>query len=249
MNNARLKEVLTLIEANASTKSFDTRLAWDMLRLKTINCLVYGESGAGKSSLVKAITGDESIVVSATHQGTKNETAYDMPCGLRVIDTPGFRVPLTTIGGDDEEKPSWFSIKWWKEVSTFCPSCCIFASLIFVNATQVVIWRNLLKDLNSRLHSLKASDRPLCVMYVQRAANRIIAERIRELLALPHKLMVPVFLIISDVCSVDDKALMQVTGTMQTLIDSIGLNAKGHMVRMLLVNSESKIVRGHEHQR
>lgn len=64
----RLKEVLTLIEANSSTSGFDTDLAWDMIQQKTVNVLFYGESGAGKSSLVKALTGDSEINTSATEQ-------------------------------------------------------------------------------------------------------------------------------------------------------------------------------------
>ena len=64
----RLKEVLTLIEANQSTAGFDTDLAWDMVQQRTVNVLFYGESAAGKSSLVKALTGDPSVTTSSTEQ-------------------------------------------------------------------------------------------------------------------------------------------------------------------------------------
>ena len=49
----RLLQVLTLIEAHSSTSGFDTSLAWDMIRRETVNVMVFGEAGAGKSLLVR----------------------------------------------------------------------------------------------------------------------------------------------------------------------------------------------------
>ena len=47
-----MSETLSLIEANNSTSDFNTSLAREMLDAGTVTVYCYGESGAGKSSLV-----------------------------------------------------------------------------------------------------------------------------------------------------------------------------------------------------
>ena len=91
----RVAEVLRLIEANSSTRGFDTSTAWGVARQRTATVLVYGESGSGKSTLVRALTGDQSAASSATSVGTHRENAVRLPSGVSFIDTPGFRVPLS----------------------------------------------------------------------------------------------------------------------------------------------------------
>lgn len=54
-----------------------------------INVLLVGETGAGKSMLVKVVTGDESILTSATQAETSEDKRYSSPCRIHWIDTPG----------------------------------------------------------------------------------------------------------------------------------------------------------------
>jgi hypothetical protein len=221
----RLSEVLTLIEAARSTSGFDTTLARDMLQQKRVNVLVYGESGSGKSSLVKAILNEESVVTSATTQGTLKEEGYMAPCGVRVIDTPGFKVPLTRLPSvGSTETPSILSYSWIQEV---------FA------------WNRLLGDVKRRVLSQTAAERPLALVYVHRAGSRLLPERLIELIRIPHEHLVPVFFVISDVCSVDDSALKSVKALVSETIANLGPNKKGREVALLEVNSSNKSVRGH----
>jgi hypothetical protein len=43
--------------------------------------------------------------------------------------------------------------------------------------------------------------------YCHKAGHRIIPERIKQLVSIPHMRMVPVFLVLTDVYSIDDEAL------------------------------------------
>ena len=240
----RVAEVLKMIEANSSTAGFDTDLAWDVVHRRTATVLMYGESGSGKSTLVRALTADESVTTSAAGVGTHSERAIRLPCGMCFIDTPGFRVPLSSSGeqsGDDiggslpavtssaqapQEFGSWLSPSWIKEV---------------------FVWRKMLFDLSRRLTSGDAASRPLALVYVHRGSSRIVAERMAELLKMPHDNLVPVFLVLSDVCSMDDRDLATVRTALHDVIGSVGANRRGRMVQLVEVNSQSKRVRGHMH--
>ena len=72
------------------------------------------------------------------------------------------------------------------------------------------MWRKMLFDLSRRLTSGDAASRPLALVYVHRGSSRIVAERMAELLKMPHDNLVPVFLVLSDVCSMDDRDLAEV---------------------------------------
>jgi len=71
---------------DASPIAVDTRLP-RQLPSHGVNALMIGEAGAGKSTLVKVLTGDEDIITSATHAGTHGDTRYRCPCGLNFVDT------------------------------------------------------------------------------------------------------------------------------------------------------------------
>eukprot|EP00937_MAST-01D_sp_MAST-1D-sp2_P002365 g2365.t1 len=233
----RASELLCLIQANSSTASFDTSLAWSAVRAATVPVLVYGESGSGKSTLVRALTSDRSVVTSATGVGTISENCVRTPSGVSFTDTPGFRVPLSSSGelsGEDigatadggAGAPSWWSVSWFKEV---------------------FVWRKMLWDLGTRLRSANAAVRPLALLYVHKAGTRIVPSRIAELLRLPHDQLVPVFLVMSDVCSVDDRELEQVRAALAAVVDAVGANGRGRRVQLVEVNSVSKRIRGHLH--
>ena len=58
---SRLKDMCTLISAASGTSSADVSLAWDMTELKKVNVLVYGQTGAGKSTLIGELIGQSSL--------------------------------------------------------------------------------------------------------------------------------------------------------------------------------------------
>ena len=217
----RLLEVITLIEAAIATAGFDTTLAWDMLKDEQLNVLVYGESGAGKSLLVRTLTGDSGAASSHSVVGTTTEEIFRTPSGVNFVDTPGIKIPLEAADMGLDGKLRHFRDRW--------------------------MWSQMLRDLNSRLHSTSAAQRPLALVYVHRASHRVIADRIRQLLVKGHELLVPTFLLLTDVCGVDDAALAEVKGKLKDLVDAIGPNKRNHHVHLIDINTETKTVSGHQH--
>ena len=53
---SRLDEIVTLLDAAPGTSSCNTTLARDMIRLRKVNVLMYGRSGAGKTTLVGTLS-------------------------------------------------------------------------------------------------------------------------------------------------------------------------------------------------
>ena len=53
---------------------------------------------------------------------------------------------------------------------------------------------------------------------------RVIPERITQLLEKSHTLLVPTFLLISDICSVGDEELNQVRAALKAVVDKMGTN-------------------------
>ena len=112
----RLLEVLTLVEfaysnnkpssfsshtssslsssSMAMPSSHDTSLAWDLIDRERVSVLVYGESGAGKSLLVRTLTGAAEAASSHTGAGTSEDRCFATPSGVDFIDTPGVKIPL-----------------------------------------------------------------------------------------------------------------------------------------------------------
>ena len=71
-------------------------------------------------------------------------------------------------------------------------------------------WSALLGNVKQRLDSQVATERPIAICYVHKAGHRIIRERIAQLVSIPHKKLVPVFLVVTDVYSIDDAELTEV---------------------------------------
>ena len=221
----RLLQVLTLIEAHSSTSGFDTSLAWDMIRRETVNVMVFGEAGAGKSLLVRTLTGDAGAKSSASTVGTVEERICETPSGVHFIDTPGIKIPLLTEAKADGG---------------------FFPSVKF--ARDLWTWRAMLKDLDGRLLSQQAATRPLALVYVHRASMRVIPERIEELITRSHRRLVPTFLLCTDVCAVDDAALAEVRGKLRGIVRSIGPNKRNKTVEYIEINTETKTVDGGRHK-
>lgn len=90
-----------------------------------------------------------------------------LPCGLRVVDTPGFRVPLPlrssrsaaisvpVPGAAHAAEGGRFSLAWLREV---------------------LAWRAMLRSLHARLASQDARLRPFALIYCHRAGARVRAE-------------------------------------------------------------------------
>ena len=215
----RLLDLLTVVEANSSTVSWDTSLAWNMIESERVNVLVYGETGAGKSLLVRTLTGHENAVSSHTGVGTIDLQRFQTASGIDFIDTPGIKIPIPLSEADTY-------LAWVRDQ---------------------LAWRALLSDLQSRLSSHETAVRPLAVVYVHRASSRVLSERLEELLAKAHEMLVPTFLLISDICGVDDVALRDVRERMAQIVESLGPNKLEHKVQLIEVNTESKVVSGHRH--
>ena len=245
----RLLEVLTLVEfaysnnkpssfsshtssslsssSMAMPSSHDTSLAWDLIDRERVSVLVYGESGAGKSLLVRTLTGAAEAASSHTGAGTSEDRCFATPSGVDFIDTPGVKIPLELA--ESASHLAWLRDLWG--------------------------WRALLGSLKERLFDARsgiaaASTRPVAVVYVHRASSRVVPGRIAELLSLPHHgALAPTFLVLSDVCGVDDAALAAVRGELAALLDgdALGHNSLGRKVQLIEVNTETKIVSGHRH--
>jgi GTP-binding protein EngB required for normal cell division len=182
----------------------------------TIFC--YGESGSGKSTLIRNLTKDPAAVASHTVPGTEFDTHCIFKSGLRFIDTRGFRVPLVPEG-----PLGFLNAEWMKEY---------------------LQWERLLRSVRSRMDSQSATDRPLAIMYCHKAGHRVIAERIKQLVSIPHQRMVPVFLVLTDVYSIDDEALMEFRQVFRGIVREVGFNPRGKSMHLLEVNSQPKLVKG-----
>ena len=161
-----------------------TRLAREVTRVGNgVNVLMIGETGAGKSLLVKVMTGDEGVRTSATSAGTLRPERYETACRLNFVDTPGFKLPLSPEEARQEET------SWW------------------TRQRDEWAWRRWLAEISSMISSSNLRTRPSVVLYCHRGSSRIISERMLEMFRIPHHAEVPLIIALTDVCSVDDEAL------------------------------------------
>jgi len=216
----RLRDICTLITAAASTSNADLSLAWQMVELKKVNVLVYGQTGAGKSTLIGELTGQSSLGGATTKQVSLNET----PSGLCFIDRPGIDVP-GAVGTNAEavsveREQAWFTSamrsvsQWTNELA------------------RKADWKKTLADLDRRLKSNSAEDRPLALVYVHKSGNpRLYKEHIMQLLGKAHELLVPTFVVVADKWSADKQSREALLDQINGMITELGPNRRHRHVQ------------------
>ena len=151
-----------------------------------------GQTGAGKSTLIGELTGQSSLGGATTKQVSLNET----PSGLCFIDRPGIDIPGAEGTNAEalsvEREQAWFTSamrsvsQWTNELA------------------RKADWKKTLADLDRRLKSNSAEDRPLALVYVHKSGNpRLYKEHIMQLLGKAHELLVPTFVVVADKWSAD----------------------------------------------
>ena len=180
-----------------------------------------GEAGAGKSTLVRVMTGDEKILTSCTYAGTTADSRNPSPCKINWIDTPGFKLPISPEDAC-QVKQSWFAR--WKDS---------------------FIWRRWLSKISKMVSSSDLTVRASAVIYCHRASSRIVPERMLEIFRIPHERQVPLIVCITDVCGVDDEQRREQRSAIGRIAARLGPNRVGRSAEVLEINSEAKTVRGH----
>ena len=210
--------VLRLLEANGA--GMDLELPYKVIEAATLNVVIFGETGSGKSTLAKVLrdSGDPGSI-SATEVGTQREERYPLPCGLVLVDTPGFRIPLPR--DDKDNKLGFFS--WLRELMQ---------------------WQSTLRGLEDRCASCEPSERPIAALYCHRVGSRVLTERVVDLLRIPFQKGVRVFCVLTDVCSVDDGELIEVRELWKSIAEQLGVNSVGHTIEIVECNLVQKHVMG-----
>jgi len=226
----RAKELLDLVDVTVGT-SLDISSASQIASgLGPLHVYLVGESGAGKSTLVLALADEVAkepvdVHISASKAGTMNNTYVSLPCGLVLVDTPGYRIPMA-LTDEDEKKPALERVL-----------------LRFMYSRQLQRWQQNLKQLRRLVHQTKPSKRPAsAVIYVHKAGTRVVPDRLEEILAVPIRASVPTFLVLSDIHAVDDEDIGEIREVVSEIVAKVGISSCGHEVQVLEVNSAAKTV-------
>eukprot|EP00930_Biecheleria_cincta_P097008 TRINITY_DN88761_c0_g1_i1.p1 TRINITY_DN88761_c0_g1~~TRINITY_DN88761_c0_g1_i1.p1 ORF type:complete len:350 (+),score=51.95 TRINITY_DN88761_c0_g1_i1:41-1090(+) len=226
----RAKELLDLADVTVGS-SLDLSSAREIASgLGPLHVYLVGESGAGKSTLVLALADEVAkqpvdVRISASTAGTMNNTYVSLPCGLVLVDTPGYRIPMAPTD-EDEKKPALERLM-----------------LRFMYSRQMQRWQQNLKQFRHLVQQTSPSKRPpSAVMYVHKAGARLVPDRLEEMLAVSIQASVPTFLVLSDIHAVDDKDIAEIRGVVSEIVANVGPSSCGHEVQVLEVNSAAKTV-------
>ena len=229
----RLHQICTLIEAQAH--SANTELARDMIDKRRVQILFYGRSGAGKTTLIGTLTDQkEKLHAFGEASVTREVTNHHTPCGIHFTDRPGIDIP----GAQAQTAEGRASLETMSASSSLLKQAADFLA----EQARRVEWARQLRDLDRRLRSSSAEDRPLALVYVQHAAHRLYADRVSELIRRSHEMLVPTLIVISDKWSVSRAELANKEAEVAELIASVGRNKRGKAVAQLSLSSIPKPV-------
>ena len=215
----RLLDIVKLLEANEGTKSFETLLHWDLLKQRKMSVLFYGAQYSGKSQLIRALSDHEKAIPLPGHERT--ECGFDgIPCpcpsGVNMIDTKGFEWPGTEPPKSDKDAHEEWAF-WIKGFETR------------------------VANLSKRIRVENSADnRPLAVVVcVGAPRNPPDTAQLKRLLTVSHELLVPTFLVLTNIFAVDGDVREDRKAHYKALIDSIPPNerARNNRVNFVAVNS------------
>ena len=159
----RLDQICTLIETN-SANNCNTELARDMITRRRLNVLMYGRSGAGKTTLVGTLTDKKELHAFGEDSVTLEVTNYQCASGIHFTDRPGIDIP----GAQAQVAEGRATLEQMSRATTLLKR----GSDYMAEAARRVEWSRQLHDLDRRLRSSSAEDRPLALVYVQHASHR-----------------------------------------------------------------------------
>jgi len=233
---AGLEDMCTLLAASPATSSADLSLAWQMSRLKKVNVLVYGQTGAGKSTLIGELVGKPLGGATTTRVGIE-----ETPCGVCFVDRPGIDIPGAVAThaeskAHDELHAGWYA-RTMRSARTF-----------FDEQQKQSLWRATLRDLDRRLDSDSAVDRPIALVYVHQAGNRRVhKEHIKLLLSKGHQRLVPTFIVIGNKWSADNASRNVVEAQLTEIIQELGPNARKRLVELRVLSATPYETGGTKH--
>ena len=162
----RLEQICILIESLAHNAN--TELARDMIARSRLNVLMYGRSGSGKSTLIGTLTnntedGDGSTNLHSIGEQavTTTVTNYPTACGIHFTDRPGIDIP----GAQAQAAEGQASTEQMAATSSLLKR----GSDFLAEQARRVEWARQLRDLDRRLRSSSAEDRPPCLHPAQLA--------------------------------------------------------------------------------
>ena len=150
----RLEQICILIETLAHNAN--TELARDMIKRKRLNVLMYGRSGSGKSTLIGTLTSTAELHAIGEDAVTKIVTNYPTPCGIHFTDRPGIDIP----GAQAQTAEGKASLEQMAGSSSLLKR----GSDFLAEQARRVEWARQLRDLDRRLRSSSAEDRPLALV-------------------------------------------------------------------------------------
>ena len=215
----RLLDIVTLLEANEATKSFETLLHWDLLKKKRLSVLFYGAQYSGKSQLIRTLSDHKDAIPLPGQDRTfcgAEGIPCDCPSGVNLIDTKGFEWPETEPPKSDKSAHA----EWRCKIEGF---------------------EHRIKHLNERIRVESSADiRPLAVVVcVGAPRNPPNTDDLKRLLTEPHKLLVPTFLVLTNIFAVEDKVRAQRIRHYKQIAAEIETNARArnNKVNFVAVNS------------